>query len=429
MKIMRIRKLLICTEPKNEIEAGLKRMYLKRVQEMFKRTLSMESIFNVFDEVFHGLSQASLVSENLYSFYESLLTITSYYQHSQAGRGNLVAKLLENFGTTEKIGFEFDLIKLPQWLGQNIKLKESELTKQKFDIVNKDKDNLVFCELKMKVYSGCTAGRIELMEKFNKFTKLVITNQPFRNCIKNAGIKNVFLIGGILFDIQGEPATTQKDEEWGICYNGLLRGKNDIIKTLKDKNVRYTVNEEKLPERAFLIEFVVDSIKVNIITVYGNEVIESLFVGKQKYDIEYFKKQLEGMLYDDLWLGQIITMSERAVLDQNFKKNKNLNNYVLSILRNDEILSEIKRFQSNRNIQTLEEVTDRVTEMIKKYDQKLLDISPTPAEMIIKSSGENYNTKDYVADIIQFLSCDEVVDILKNYIKVSFPTALTIHSI
>jgi hypothetical protein len=413
MKIMRIRKLLICTEPKNEIEAGLKRMYLKRVQEMFKRTLSMESIFNVFDEVFHGLSQASLVSENLYSFYESLLTITSYYQHSQAGRGSLVAKLLENFGTTEKMEFEFDLIKLPQWLGQNIKLKESELTKQKFDIVNKSKDNLVFCELKMKVYSGCTAGRIELMEKFNKFTKLVITNQSFRNCIKNAGIKNVFLIGGILFDIQGEPATTQKDKEWGICYNGLIRGKNDIIKTLKDKNVQYKVDEEKLPEEAFLINFVVDSIKVNIIAVYGNEVIKNLFVGEQKYNIEHFKKQLEEMLYDDLWLGQIITISERAVLDKNFKKNKNLNNYIISILKNNEILSEVKKFQLSRNNKTLEEVTDRTIEMIKQYDKNLLDISPTPAEIIIKSSGEDYNIRDYVADIIQFLSCEDVVNVLQ----------------
>lgn len=379
---------------------------------MFKRTLSMESIFNIFDEVFHGLSQASVVSENLYSFYESLLVITSYYQHSQAGRGSLIAKLLEDLGTSEKMEFEFALMKLPQWLGQTIKLEESELTKQKFDIVNKSNDNLVFCELKMKVYSGCTAGRVELMEKFNKFTKLIIGNQSFRNCIKSAGIRNVFLIGGILFDIQGEPATTQKDKEWGICYNGLLRGKNDIIKTLKDKNVQHKIDEEKLPEKAFLIEFVVDDIKVNIIAVYGNEVIKSLFVGKQKYDIEHFKKQLEEMLYDDLWLGQIITMSERAVLDQNFKKNKNLNNYVLSILKNNEILSEVKKFQSNRDKKTLEEVTDKVIEMIKQYDKNLLNISPTPAEIIIKTSGGDYNIRDYVADIIQFLSCKEVVNIL-----------------
>ena len=111
IRIMKLRKLLICTEPKNEneIEAGLKRMYLKRVQEMFKRTLNMESIFNIFDEVFHGLSQASVVSENLYSFYESLLTITSYYQHSQAGRGSLVAKLIEKLGTSDKMEFEFAL--------------------------------------------------------------------------------------------------------------------------------------------------------------------------------------------------------------------------------------------------------------------------------------------------------------------------------
>lgn len=410
--MIRLRKLLICIEPRNEIEAGLKRMYLKRVQEMFKRTLSMESIFNIFDEVFHGLSQASFVNENLHSFYESLLTITSYYQHSQAGRGSLVAKLLEELGTTEKMEFEFALMKLPQWLGQTIKLEESELTKQKFDIVNKSNDNLAFCELKMKVYSGCTAGRIELMEKFNKFTKLIIGNQEFRNCIKNADIKNVFLIGGILFDIQGEPAATQKDEEWGICYNGLLRGKNDIIKTLKDKNIQHKIDEEKLPEKAFLIEFVVDDIKVSIVAAYGNEVIKSLFVGKQKYDIRHFKKQLEEMLYDDLWLGQIITISERAVLDQNFKKNKNLNNYVISILKNNEMLSEVKKFQSNRNNKTLEEVTDRIIEMIKKYDKNLLDIRPTPAEIIIKSSGEDYNIRDYVADIIQFLSCKEVVNIL-----------------
>jgi len=264
----------------------------------------------------------------------------------------------------------------------------------------------------MKVYSGCTAGRVELMEKFNKFTKLIIGNQSFRNCIKNVGIKNIFLIGGILFDIQGEPATTQKDEEWGICYNGLLRGKNDIIKTLKDKNVHHNIDEEKLPEKAFLIEFIIDGIQVNIIAVYGNEVIKSLFVGRQKYDIEHFKKQLEEMLYDDLWLGQIITMSERAVLDQNFKKNKNLNNYVILILKNDEILSDVKKFQLNRNNKTLEEVTDKIIEMIKQHDKKLLDIRPTPAEIIIKSSGEDYNTRDYVADIIQFLSCKEVINIL-----------------
>jgi hypothetical protein len=380
---------------------------------MFKRTLTMESIFNIFDEVFHGLSQASLVSENLYSFYESLLTITSYYQHSQAGRGSLVAKLLEDLGASEKMEFEFALMKLPQFLGQTVKLEESELTKQKFDIINKSNENLAFCELKMKVYSGCTAGRIELMEKFNKFTKLIIGNQSFRNCIKNTGIKNVFLIGGILFDIQGEPATRQKDEDWGICYNGLLRGKNDIIKTLRDKNIQYKIDDNKMPEKAFLIEFVINGIQVNIIAVYGNEVIKSLFIGKQKYDIKHFKKQLEEMLYDDLWLGQIITLSERAVLDQNFKRNKKLDNYVLTIIKNEDLLKEIKKFQLKKKEIILKEIISKV---IKNSNKELLNIKPIPAELIIKSSGEVYSSEDYIGDIIQFLSCEDVIKTLKKEI-------------
>lgn len=142
--MVKIRKLLILSQPKNEIESGLKKMYLKRVQEMFKRTITMESIFNIFDEIFHGLFQASSINENLHSFYESFLTITSYYQHSQAGRGSLVAKLLKDLGTSEKMEFEFVLTKLPQILRQNIRLEENELTKQKFDILNKNKENLSF---------------------------------------------------------------------------------------------------------------------------------------------------------------------------------------------------------------------------------------------------------------------------------------------
>jgi hypothetical protein len=414
---MRIRNLLICTEPRNEIEKELKKMYLKRIKEMFKKTISLESSFNIFDEVFHGLSQVSKLDENLHSFYEALLTITSYYQHSQAGRGSLIATLLENLGTAERIGFELTLINLPKWLGQNIRLEKNELTKQKFDIVSKNGNNLVFCELKMKVYSGCTAGRIELMDKFNKFIKLLIRDQSFRSCLKNSGIENIFLICGILFDIQGNPATVEKDKEWGICYNGLTRGKEDIIKTLEDKKVKYELDEERLSEKAFGIEFMVDDIKVNILAVYGDEVIKRLFVGKQKYTIEHFKNQLEGILYDDLWLGQIITISERTVLELNFKKNKKLNNYVISILKSKEILEEIKNFQQERTIEKLEEITRRVLKIIDQNDKNLSSISPTPAEMMIVVYDKNYKREDYVADIIQFLSCNEIIRFLQSEVE------------
>jgi hypothetical protein len=269
----------------------------------------------------------------------------------------------------------------------------------------------------MKVYSGCTAGRIELMDKFNKFIKLLIRDQSFRSCLKNSGIENIFLICGILFDIQGNPATVEKDKEWGICYNGLTRGKEDIIKTLEDKKVKYELDEERLSEKAFGIEFMVDDIKVNILAVYGDEVIKRLFVGKQKYTIEHFKNQLEGILYDDLWLGQIITISERTVLELNFKKNKRLNNYVISILKSKEILEKIKKFQQNKTIEKLEEITRRVLQIIDQNDKNLSSISPTPAEMMIVLYDKNYKREDYVADIIQFLSCNEIIRFLQSEVE------------
>jgi len=410
---MKMRKLLICSSPRNEIEAGLQRMYLRRIKEMFKRAITMESTFNIFDEVFHGIAQTSSISKNLHSFYEAFLTITQYYQHSQAGRGSLVAKLIEELGTSEKMEFEFVLKKLPQFLGQRVNLEESVLTKQKFDIINKNNDNLALCELKMKVYSGCSAGRIELMEKFNKFINLIGRNKNFRNVLKNGGIKHIYLIGGVLFDIEGEPATRQKDEEWGICYNGLIRAKNDIIRTLRDMDITYSIDEEKLPEKAFIISFSIDEINVKIVAVYGNEVIRSLFIGRQTHDIGHFKQQLEGMLYDDLWLGQIITLSERAILDQNFKRNKKLDNFITVIIRDNSILSEIERFRNNRNENVLREVTQHVINSLKISNSELLEIKLIPAELIIKSSGEEYSLRDYISDIIQFLSCENVIRSLR----------------
>jgi hypothetical protein len=197
----------------------------------------------------------------------------------------------------------------------------------------------------------------------------------------------------------------------------LQGGKEDIIKTLKDKNVKYKLVEERFSEEAFRIEFTVDDIKVNILAVYGDEVIKRLFVGKQKNTIEYFKNQLEGILYDDLWLGQIITISERTVLELNFKKNKRLNNYVISILKSKEILEEIKKFQQNKTIEKLEEITRRVLKIIDQNDKNLSSMSPTPAEMIMSLYDKNYKREDYVADIIQFLSCNKIIKFLQSEVE------------
>jgi hypothetical protein len=182
-----------------------------------------------------------------------------------------------------------------------------------------------------------------------------------------------------------------------------------MIRRLKNKGITCSEDKEKLPEKAFSVGFSIDGINVKIIAVYGNEVIRNLFIGKQTRDIFYFKQQLKEMLYDDLWLGQIITLSERAILNQNFKRNKKLDNFITAIIKNNLIVSEIERFRNNRNENVLEDVACRVINSLETSNSELLKINLIPAFLIMKSSDEKYLLKDYIADIIQFLSCENVI--------------------
>ena len=412
---MKLRKLLIRLHPQSELERSLRRMYLRRIKELFKKAVSLETDFNVFDEIFHGLAKTSAISENLYSFYESFLTITQYYQHSQAGRGSMAIKLLQELGS-EKMEFEFVLGKLPRFLGLEERLPETPETRQRFDIINKINGNLVLCELKMKVYSGCSAGRIELMEKFHKFVKLALESKEFREVLKKGGIKNVYLIGGVLFNIEGNPATVENDREFGICYNGLLRARDDIVNTLNQAGIPYKITENIHPEMAFSIEFFIEELKFSLIAVYGNEVAQSLFVGKAKHNVDYFKQKLEGMLFDDIWLGQVIAISERAILELMFKSYKEKINYLLAIIEDDEILQMIKELPTIISEEDLKIAIAKVYERLKTNHPHLLNIKPIPAELMLAAAQETYDVNHYLADIVQFLSCNELLRTIKEKI-------------
>lgn len=404
-----LRKLLINSDVNDEIEVSLKKMYVKRIQEMFKKAVVLESIFNIFDEVFHGLLQTQEIEDNLYNYYESYLTISSYYQHSQAGRGSLAALILKEFGESDVIEFEFKLTKLPKILGQEIKLKETKLTEQKFDIFNKSADKLVFCELKMKTYSGCTAGRIELMEKFRKFLELITTNHNFVNCLKNAGIKEVHLFGGVLFNISGEEATKAGDVDWGLCYNGLIRGKNDLISDLEKYKIDYTLIDNSDTD-AFTITFELDEINFIVSAIYGNKVIEKLYFDNNLRNIDFLRERLEKIQYDDIWLAQTISLSERTVLHQFFKNHEDYCNFIIMFLKHKELQAILKQFNHNKSQQNLIACTQRAKDIIYSKEPNLQSISNIPAIPIIAATGIDYSFDDYLADIIQILSSSKVLN-------------------
>ena len=394
------RDLLIRDEINHdEIKKTLKNMYFNRVNQMFQKTINLKTIFNVFDEIFHGISKTEKLDKNLNNFYESYLIISSYYQHSQAGRGTLAARLLEKLGKPESMKFEFKLKKIPQLWGENINLNIPDSKNFQFDIVCRNKNSLSFCELKMKIYSGCTAGRLEVLREFREFIKFVYENDTFTNYIKKKNIDRILLIIGILFYIQGNEATIINDKEWGLCYNGLIRGKKTLIEELKNLDIKFNLKENTNNNRAFTITMRIKNIDFSIISVYGNEVINALFDGEQLHDIQYFKQVLESLLYDDIWLSQILTISERCVLSDFFKNYKRYNNYALFILRHKTLLDELKQ-----NKESLNQITDKFLKLIKVEDPELFNITPFGVKLISSFINE-YTLKSYLADLLQFISC------------------------
>jgi len=81
---VKIRHLLVRKRNySDEVEKTLQKAYKKRVEELLSLGISFQSVFGVFDEVFHNLTTISKADPYLHSLYEAFLAITSYYQHSR----------------------------------------------------------------------------------------------------------------------------------------------------------------------------------------------------------------------------------------------------------------------------------------------------------------------------------------------------------
>jgi hypothetical protein len=420
---MKIRKLLILTEPADELEKNLQKKYIKRVQEMLKKAISLESIFSFFDEIFHGIAKTEVESQDLYSFYEAFLTVTSYYQHSQAGRGSLIAKLFQellNIESNDKVLFEGRVSNFSKILNKSCIFDISKEEDQKFDIVVKLNNTMVICELKMKIYSGCTAGRIEIIEKFIKFVELLHKDEKLYNCFDLNEIKEIKLIGGVLYDIEGNPATLEKDIEWQICYSGLKNGINRLINFLKNKNLDFQY-ENNYKNCALQISFIVKGTKFVIYFLYGNQLLEAITGGESINYLEDLKEKLETKLYDDIWLAQLISINERSILNQMFRKNKKLKNTLTYIFGHYISDVEFKNYFENflnkktKSKEDLKKLIMKIKSIIKKDKELLKAVSHSKVIQIMKIET-TYTIDDYLADLIQILLCPRVF----NYLLVQY---------
>ncbi len=344
-----------------------------------------------------------------------MLTIESYYHHSQAGRGALATALLRQVVTPELIDAETPLRKIPEKLGiKNIELLKNETTDVKFDLVVKHSQRLVLGEVKMKVYSGCTAGRVEMMRKFKKVSEVLLDNkyENFSSALQQAHVRELFMVGAILYDTTGKLATAESDREW-FCYTGLESGFREIADFLKDKDVQFQQHDDVSPYR---IQFDITQppLAVHILIAYGDEAIKALLGDTIGDGIAQFDTVLKQYQFEDLWLAQIIAINERARLQMCASQGTSPINLLIFILQNPDALTAITTFASDRRRETLSGAVSTVKSLTLNKSPQLLQTDLRLPQLFLASLGDSYTIDQYIADIIQLLANKDVRVLLQK---------------
>jgi len=417
-KTLRKRNLL-CLKNKESLDLGHKLLYepYKNILANFVE-LSLNPKTKDFDPVSRVFDGLESISEDLKHYYEALLGVTSYYQHSQGGRGKYVEKRFSSLVQTCSLNIK--LSELPLWLQYPelhrrkgiLTLKgltseeKSQIRRIEWDFIGKvdettdlgnlikDEKTIVLLELKNRVDSGGTAARREIWtKKFKSLLEILNTDEPklykknneefsLIELLRYFGIEKLEIYIGILFDVAGNPATKEGDKGQGF-YSSNEEGYRDLKNTIDRKELTIVKEDSKTLKRILDI----NGFEVTFGSLYGDEIPHRLF--RKPYSVS----DLLILKYDDIWLAQLTSISERTFL---LKFGKNFMTILKDCLRKDRdvrqlyddfITAEGSEASQNALIEYL--LTNYSTEFLPKF---------YPSE---KQKSE------YLTDVIQVLAASE----------------------
>ena len=413
---------LLCVKVKEKLDLGRILLYepYKNILVNF-RELCIDINAKDFDPVAKVYDGLLSVPSEIREYYEALLGVTSYYHHSQGGRGKYIEKKIAS--SFETCSLDIELSKFPFWLEYpSLHKKKGIFTQQGLSSDEKkilrtiewdwlgdrevstdvgsiiqDEKAMVLVELKNRVDTGGTAGRREIWtsEKFGIFVEYLKSNKKlFRKggkefslteLLESFSIENFGIYIGVLFDKGDNPATVQSDKTNGF-YSSSKQGFEYLQNLVKQSSTMKIINEDT-ENLQMELNLSYSSLKVKIGALYGNDITLKLF--RKSFPVS----DLLLLRYDDIWLSQLITIDERAVL---LKHQKNFTTTFLGLLNRDRDL-RIK-YDAIINSECGEnELNTIVNYLLNKY-------APIFGDKILPTGK---NKAGYLADVIQVLCAAE----------------------
>jgi hypothetical protein len=413
---------LLCVKAKNRLELGQILLYepYKNILMNFKE-LCINVNAKDFDPVAKVYDGLLSVPVEIKEYYEALLGVTSYYQHSQGGKGKYIEKKLAS--SFETCSLNIEISKLPFWLEYpELHKKKGIFTQQSLsqeerrtfrtiewdwigdrdvsvDVgsIIKDENAMVLIEIKNRVDTGGTAGRREIWtsEKFGIFVEYLDSNKKifrkqeeefsFIELLKHFGISDFELYIGVLFDKSDNPATVETDRIHGF-YSSSKRG-FEYLKNIIKQSPTISIVKEDSENLQMDLNLTYSNLKVKIGAVYGNDITSRLF--RKSLPVS----DLLLLRYDDIWLSQLITIEERAIL---LKNHRNYMTTFLDLLKRDRDLRMKYDDFINSECEKIE---------LEKIINHLLDKYPAAFENRLLPAGKD--KEGYLADIIQVLCACE----------------------
>nr|MDO8116247.1 hypothetical protein [Candidatus Sigynarchaeota archaeon] len=377
--------------------------------------------FDPISRIFNGIESAP---DEIKYHYQALLDVTSYFQASKGGRGKYIEKKFVSLGETTALNLK--LSEVPIWLDNPALYKKKGL-KSKANLTNEEKKELqsrcrwtgnypaydittdlgnyikkekrlILLEIKNRTDSGGTAARREywsskyplILEMLSDNSKKLFSEKgnqfSLLEFFKKYGIETVSFVNGILFDVEGNPATISGDKNKGF-YSENEKQYREFIRRVERTSGFQIVNDD-FPDRfLFSMKVVaIPGVTITFGTLYGDD-IPQFYLHKRipLTDILELK-------FDDIWLALTYAIKERGILLE-FKKN--FTSLVLDCMHSDE--------QANELFMDIRE-TEGSQVSIEKAVQYLLDTYPTT---FIHDLAPCKNIEVYLGDLLQLLGCTD----------------------